>query len=169
MACPLKTKSYSSFIVSLDFGFSICEKNGNILPGWKKESLITMIYSSIKISAFRICTNHTLYYGTKQDCRFIHVSSEIFAPSPFFFSLLKLTRYLQKKTVCGQHELWSGRQKIWLLNKTRLELDVYPWANSVPWASILSLICWTTSLLSLTIYGFGVEKANKNMIRGGPE
>lgn len=86
--------------------------------------------------------------------------------STHLLSPLRLTRHRQKKKrACGQHELWSGRTNIWFLNKTRLELALFlgQFCAQVPLSSLTS---WTQSLVSLTLDGSEVEKANRNRIVG---
>lgn len=63
LACLLNPKSYFSFTVSLGFEFSAYKKIENLPPGWKKESLIILIYSFIEISGF--WNLHRSYFALK--------------------------------------------------------------------------------------------------------
>ena len=70
--------------------------------------------------------------------KYLHV---LFPFGTWFLSLLRLTRYLQKKKKKEYMDNTNpglGGKNICFLNKTRWKLPVYPWPNSRPWVSLLS-------------------------------
>lgn len=83
LACPLNSKSYSSFIASMDFGYLVYE---NRFPEGKKNHLLLLFIALLESLVFESAQTILCYYETGRDYRFTHVSSKIFRFPLFFFN-----------------------------------------------------------------------------------